>query len=46
MTHLGEPVGDAGSLLGDLLEDPGPSVAGDVVVALHFTDVRRLLAYT
>lgn len=35
MTHPGEPVGDAGALLGNLLEDPGPSVADDVVVALH-----------
>ena len=35
MTHPGEPVSDAGALLGNLLEDPGPSVADDVVVALH-----------
>ena len=35
MTHAGEPVGDAGALLGNLLEDSGPSVADDVVVALH-----------
>ena len=35
MAHAGEPVGDAGALLGHLLEDPGPSVADDVVVALH-----------
>ena len=35
MAHAGEPVGDAGALFGDLLEDPGPSVADDVVVALH-----------
>ena len=35
MAHPGEPVGDAGALLGNLLEDSGPSVAGDVVVALH-----------
>ena len=35
MAHTGEPVGDAGALLGDLLEDSGPSVADDVVVALH-----------
>ena len=35
MTHPGEPVGDAGALLGNLLEDSGPSVADDVVVALH-----------
>lgn len=34
MTH-GEPVADAGALFGNLLEDSGPSVAGDVVVALH-----------
>src|ERR1700752_4271585 len=36
MTHPGEPVGDAGPLFGNLLEDSGASVAGDVVVALHF----------
>jgi hypothetical protein len=42
MSHTGEPVGDAGALLGDLLEDPGPSVADDVVVALHVEP----LAYT
>src|SRR5918992_4579868 len=36
MAHPGEPVGDAGALLGNLLEDSGPSVADDVVVALHF----------
>ena len=35
MAHAGEPVGDAGALLGNLLEDSGPSVADDVVVALH-----------
>src|SRR5688572_18312018 len=42
MAHPGEPVGDARALLGDLLEDSGPSVADDVVVALHAGDV----AYT
>ena len=36
MAHPGEPVGDPGALLGNLLEDSGASVAGDVVVALHF----------
>ena len=35
MAHPGEPVGDAGALLGNLLEDSGASVADDVVVALH-----------
>ena len=35
MAHPGQPVGHAGALLGDLLEDSGPSVADDVVVALH-----------
>jgi hypothetical protein len=35
MAHPGEPVGDAGALLGNLLEDSRPSVADDVVVALH-----------
>jgi hypothetical protein len=35
MAHAGEPVGDAAALLGNLLEDSGPSVADDVVVALH-----------
>ncbi len=39
MAHAGEPVSDAGALLGHLLEDSGPSVAGDVVVALHVTSV-------
>ena len=39
MAHPGEPVGDAGALLGNLLEDSGPSVADDVVVALHVADV-------
>ena len=36
MTHPGEPVGDAGALLGNLLEDSGPSVADDVVVTPSF----------
>ena len=44
MTHSGEPVGDAGALLGNLLENSGPSVADDVVVALHFAE--WLIAYT
>jgi hypothetical protein len=35
MAHSGEPVSDAGALLGNLLEDSGPSVADDVVVVLH-----------
>ena len=35
MTHPGEPVGNAGALLGNLLEDSGAAVADDVVVALH-----------
>ena len=35
MAHPGEPVGDAGALFGNLLEDSGSSVADDVVVALH-----------
>ncbi len=35
MAHPGEPVGNAGALLGNLLEDSGPSIADDVVVALH-----------
>src|ERR1700704_567100 len=41
MTHPGEPVGDAGALLRNLLKDSGPSVADDIVVALHagFGDV-------
>ena len=46
MAHPGEPVGDAGALFGHLLEDSGPSVADDVVVALHLGDVREPLAYT
>src|SRR4029434_7516943 len=44
MTHAGEPVSDAAALFGNLLENSGPSVADDVVVALHF--LRSLLAYT
>jgi hypothetical protein len=44
MTHPGEPVGNAGALLGNLLQDSGPSVADDVVVALHFAE--GLIAYT
>jgi hypothetical protein len=35
MAHPGEPVGDTGALLNNLFEDPGSSVADDVVVALH-----------
>ena len=35
MAHASEPVSDAGALLGNLLEDPGPSVADNVLVALH-----------
>jgi hypothetical protein len=35
MADPGQPIGDAGALLGDLLEDPGPPIARDVVVALH-----------
>ena len=31
MAHPGKPVGDAGALLGHLLEDSRPSVADDVV---------------
>ena len=38
MAHPGEPVGDAGALLGNLLEDSGPSVADDVVIALHLRE--------
>jgi hypothetical protein len=40
MTHPGKPVGNAGALLGNLLENSGSSVADDVVVALHVADVR------
>src|SRR5260370_32048324 len=35
MAPPGEPVGDTGALLGNLLEDSGPSVADDVVVPFH-----------
>src|SRR5687767_8116487 len=35
MAHPGEPVGDAGALVGNLLEDSRSSVADDVVVTLH-----------
>ena len=44
MAHPGEPVGDPGALLGNLLEDSGASVAGDVVVALHLFDVAYTVA--
>src|SRR5688572_30812193 len=36
MTHPGQPVGDAGALLGNLLENSRPAIADDVMVALHF----------
>ena len=39
MAHGSEPVSDAGALLGNLLEDPGPSVADDILIALHDSDV-------
>src|SRR5688500_6452163 len=42
MADAGEPVGDADALFGNLLEDSGASVAGDVVVALH----GERIAYT
>ncbi len=45
MAHSGEPVGDAGLLFGDLLEDPGPSVADDVVVALHDADLAYIVPH-
>src|SRR4030095_5049073 len=35
MTYAGKPVGNAGALFGDLLEDSGSAVAGDVVISLH-----------
>ena len=38
MAHSDEPVGDAGALFGNLLEDPGSSVADDVVIALHVSE--------
>jgi hypothetical protein len=41
MTHAREPVGNARALRGDLLEDSGPSVSGDVLVTLHFGDARK-----
>src|SRR5688572_13226617 len=44
MAHPGEPFGDAGALLGNLLEDSGTSVADDVVVALHFKGLPGLPA--
>src|SRR5687767_14861473 len=42
VSDAGEPLGDASLLFGNLFEDSGASVAGDVVVALH---VERI-AYT
>ncbi len=39
VTHPGKPIGNAGAQSGDLLEDAGPTVADDVVVALHLSDV-------
>ena len=41
MTHSGEPVGNAGALFGNLLEDSRAAVAGDVVVALHLTEAPK-----
>ena len=41
MAHSGEPIGNAGALLGNLLEDSRSSVADDVVVALHLADVPK-----
>jgi hypothetical protein len=35
MAHSGEPVGDAGALRGNLFEDSRPSVADNIVIALH-----------
>jgi hypothetical protein len=35
MTHSGEPVSHTGALFDDLFKDFGPSVADNVVVALH-----------
>jgi hypothetical protein len=35
MAHGSQPVSDAGTLLGNLLEDPGPSVADDILITLH-----------
>jgi hypothetical protein len=35
MAHPGQTVCDPGALLGNLFEDPGSSVADDVVIALH-----------
>jgi hypothetical protein len=35
VAHASEPVDDTGALLGDLFEDSRPSVARDVVIALH-----------
>src|SRR5678815_5490756 len=42
MAHAGEPVGNAGALLRNLLQDSRSAVADDVVVALHLVAV----AYT
>ena len=38
----GQPVGDAGALLGHLLEDSGAAVADDVVIALHLREGASL----
>src|SRR5687767_3330194 len=42
MTHAGEPVGDSGALLSNLLENPRAAVPGNVVVALHVSKVDSL----
>ena len=38
LAHTGEPLSDPAPLLGNLLEDPRPSVSDDVVIALHVVD--------
>src|SRR4051812_17964535 len=42
MTHAGEPVGNPGALVGDLLEDSRSAVADDVVVGFHSEAVLLL----
>ena len=42
MPDAGEPVGNAGALLGDLIEDPRSAVTDDVVIPLHGSMCRSL----
>jgi DNA-binding MarR family transcriptional regulator len=40
IAHLGKPVGDAGALVGNLLEDSGASVAGEPPRRRRYIEIR------